>query len=514
MIRLKLNRKQNVKRIGVMCLSGLMAFSSIQVDRGIMLKAAGKTVEAYESNSYGNTSQGENKESDAEYMYNGIKSYDSAYKGEYKEKSKVSNSNFYSKSRTIKYWASEGNEYGILWGNANGNTISIDIFNDKKTFSWSGSNLEFVFLAACNQLNKEGSNPVKRYAKAMLGDKAVRVICGYHSNAPKSIDTDVVKQFLKWVRTGESVKSSWIKANEYYVGKNYTNVRNYAVLTHSGNAQYSRFPGFSSTTYTRPGKSSKKIIRFRRGVESGEKIVSVSSLKKSSIEKKVPSYRLKAIPVKVFAKRKCKDMVFNEENTIITDGGEIASKEIDISREKIYKISSEYFKDNLNPKESTVELKKSNMVVAPIVVSDACTDEEETNVAYSVHFQNTYENIPIEGDGYNVIIDSKGVKYSSTTWHNYQKEEIDTEMIDIDQAVDIACDEMKKETLRLYKKGSNNQLKEAQKIKKVSVAFVYNGKTGYYEPVYQFDFDNDITKEVSCIDGELLEGVEENDEKK
>ena len=38
------------------------------------------------------------------------------------------------------------------------------------------------FLAACYQLS--GDKNRGKYANAMIGDKAVRVICGYHEQAP------------------------------------------------------------------------------------------------------------------------------------------------------------------------------------------------------------------------------------------------------------------------------------------------------------------------------------------
>jgi len=76
---------------------------------------------------------------------------------------------------------------------------------------------------------------------------------------------------MEYAKTGESVKSSWIKANEYVAGLNNNQkdalAANYAVLTHYGDVQYSRFPGFPGNTYGRPDSSSKKILRFRRNIE-------------------------------------------------------------------------------------------------------------------------------------------------------------------------------------------------------------------------------------------------------
>lgn len=485
--------KMNKKQIGVLCMSGLLAFSSVIIPPNMVSYAAGKTQEAFEANNY-------DDKSDAKVIYNGIKSYDSKYTGVFKEKSAVSNSNFYSKSRTIKYWASEGNMDGQLWGNASSSTVDIDIFNDKDNFSWSGSNLEFVFLAACNQLNKEGKNPVKKYAKAMLGNKAVRVICGYHSNAPgKSYDYKVAEKFLKYAKTGESVKSSWIKANEDLTS--YTNAKNYAVLTHSGNVQYSRFPGFSSKTYSRPGASSKKIIRFRRGVESGETIINTASINKGVIGTKIPNYRLKSKPIKIVAKKNCRDVVFHDETSIITDGGDIRSEKININNKQLYNESINYFRNNLSYKEGKIILKRSNMSVAPILAEDILSDGEEETIAYSIQFQNDYEGIPIEGEGYQVIIDNEGIKYTSNKWNQYEKEEIKTEVLDVEDAVEILEKEIKKER-KSYGIMAMNQEKG---IKKLSVSFVYNGESGYYEPAYHFEFVDNSIKDVSCVDGTLLE---------
>lgn len=476
-----------------------MAFSGVSTYLGMEVQAAGKTVETFENNPYGG--ENESATSDAKQMYSGIKKYDSDYTGIFREGKEVKNSNFYSRSRNIKYWAGEGNTDGILWGNSS--DVYIDIFNDKDNFSWSGSNLEFVFLAVCNQLNKEGKNPVKKYAKAMLGDKAVRVICGYHDKAPATGDDDIVKQFIKIAKTGESVKSSWIKANEAYI-KNIPYAKNYAVLTHTGNAQYSRFPGFSSKTYERPGKSSKKIIRFRRGVEEGESIVNTSGMKKKSIEKMIPNYRLKAKPIKIVAKKDCQDVVFNDETKIITDGGEIKTDKVDISRKKLYQISTDYFNTNLKPQNGKITLNRSNMTVAPLLVSDACTDEEEQTIAYSVNFTNQYQGIPIEGEGYNVIVDSQGVKYTVSKWNQYQEEEIDTEMIGIDDAVEILQEEMKENTDGHTMKVKNNIQKQKNNIKELSVSFVYNEDSGYYEPAYHFELADNSVKEISCVDGTIL----------
>lgn len=318
-------------------------------------------------------------------------------------------------------------------------------------------------------------------------------------------DDEIAKKFLKFAKTGESVKSSWIKAKEAGDDDDILHAKNYAVLTHAGNAQYSRFPGFSSKTYTRPGKSSKKIIRFRRGVEDGEKIVQTSNLKKKSLENKIPNYRLKAKPIKIVAKRNCEDMVFNEETQIITDGGEIKTSKVEMSKKDLYQVSKDYFDKNLKVKNGNINLEYSDMTVVPILVSDACTDEEEQTIAYSVNLSNNYEGIPIEGEGYNVIIDNQGVKYTATEWNEYQKEEVETEMLGVSEAVEILKEELEEDT-KVHTMNINNNTQKKNSIKNLSISFVYNEASGYYEPSYHFELADDSVKDISCVDGTVLRG--------
>lgn len=189
-------------------------------------------------------------------MVYGVKNYISSYSTTYKEAYQVTKSDFYDKTKTIKYWAAHGTNAGSMWGTSN--NVQVNIFNDYSNFSWAGGNLEFVFLAVCKQLDGLGSNPRAEYARAMIGDRAVRTVCGYHEAAPSGIDDDIARKFLEYAKTEESVKSSWILANTYYANLGYS-TRDYLVLTHSGAVQYSRFEGFSDTIYNRPDASSTTI---------------------------------------------------------------------------------------------------------------------------------------------------------------------------------------------------------------------------------------------------------------
>ena len=388
-----------IERVAVV----ILVFCMVMLD-GVDVSAAGKTIGAYKCTKYGD------KGSDAKTIYDGVKGKNYSGTYAYAGTKKITSADFYDKSKTIKYWSSHGLLSGNLYGNAK---YDVD-FTVKKDFTWAGGNLEFVFLAACNQLNKDGG-PLKTYAKAMRGDKAVRVVCGYHSTAPDGGDNLVAKKFIEYAKTGESVKSSWIKANEYVAGlKNNQKdalAGNYAVLTHSGNAQYSRFPGFPGNTYERPNAESKKILRFRRKVENEVVLkaakMNVNVLNDNNIEKE---------PIKFKVDSSCDDMVFNEGNKLSLDGGELEIHEIQISKNDIYKKVRNYLDENVI-NSSEIELDKKHMEIQPIVVDDACSDvKNDMIVAYSVSFPHMYEGEKVNSDNLIAIVDEKGVKYAAVNW--------------------------------------------------------------------------------------------------
>ena len=250
----------------------------------------------------------------------------------------------------------------------------------------------------------------------MRGNKAVRVVCGYHSKAPDGGDNLVAKKFIEYAKTGESVKSSWIKANEYVAGLNNNKkdalAGNYAVLTHSGNVQYSRFPGFPGKTYSRPDAKSKKILRFRRKVENE---VILKAAKKTNMNVLNDTY-IEQTPIKFKVDPSCDEMAFNEGNKLSLDGGEVKIKKIQLTKSDIYKQVDEYIEDNvINSNE--IELNKEYMEINPIVMDDACSDlTQDTVVAYSVTFPHMYKGNKINNDNLVAIVDEEGVKYTAMNW--------------------------------------------------------------------------------------------------
>lgn len=91
---------------------------------------------------------------------------------------------------------------------------------------WTGTNrsisrwdddIEWVFLAACNQLSS-GYDSRVRYARTLLGDpNRAHAIWGYDYSAPGDADdVAIVNEFFEWIGEGTSIRYAWLKANESF----------------------------------------------------------------------------------------------------------------------------------------------------------------------------------------------------------------------------------------------------------------------------------------------------------
>lgn len=395
--------------------------------RFINVHAAGKTIGGYKLNSY--TSE---KGSDVKTILDGVYAKDSSYVKTSHNGSAVVNSDFTDKTKTIKYWSGHGNVEGKLWGN---NTAASVIM--KNTTKFSGGNLEFIFLSACNQLNGDKSNPRSWYAKSMIGEKAVRVICGYHSYAPAECDNQVAKEFVKVAKTGESVKSSWIKANVALADQGWTNPKNYLVLTHNNNTQYSRFEGFSSTTYSRPNASSTSILRFSSAYPNGTNQpyaapvpININQMKSIGTSKNSELLALNSVEIPDYT-------IIMEEvqaDTSLNASGEIGHTPLEITESEAKEAAINRLNTTINKKDFfsmeqfTVDeqslQQEMNVEVAPIVMAEVLEDssqEVEVPVAYTVSYKNSFDGIQIAGDHYTTIEDDDGTKYNSFVWHDVKK---------------------------------------------------------------------------------------------
>lgn len=400
-----------VKNLIIIVVAVVVLFSCV-----VSVVAAGKTIEAFKCNSYSGTS-------DCEVMINGVKAqvpeYTSTFKNRYSNPG-ISQSDFTGKSKAIKYWASHGSNSGSLWGDCGVSFNVMDISN----FKWSGSNLEFVFLAACNQLDGANRNPRAKYANAMIGSNAVRVICGYHEGAPQAgpnHDAAVANNFIAKARTGESVKSSWIQANQMY-GNRY-----YCVLTHSGNVQYSRFEGFPGLTYTRPGASSTTILRFSAANPNGtvQPLTSGGTELETRIQElNIPDYSIRATDIDISVAPEMKTTVLKIGDYLTTQNGEIGHRHIPLSEEQALLKAKEWM-ENTYIGAGWSDFENAELMILPIVMAEVdlngnVENEKEVCVAYDISLNSNFNGVPIFGDRYCAIVDDKGVVSSAINHRKYE----------------------------------------------------------------------------------------------
>ncbi len=246
-------------------------------------------------------------------------------------------------------------------------------------------------MAACYQLS--GDKNRGKYANAMIGNKAVRVICGYREKAPgagASKDGAVVDNFIKYAKTGESVKSSWILANKEY-GNN-----NYLVLTHKGNVQYSRFEGFPGNTYSRPGAGSTTILRFSsakpNGVTQPRNLLGNLKLGEETdgTDITIPNYAIKATNVDVSVKEDMDVTVLSDDGGTTTLNGELKDQSVEITADEAENRTAEWLNEAFEGVNFT-DFDNGNLELREIVAAEVDLDgnpqnEVEKTVAYDITY--------------------------------------------------------------------------------------------------------------------------------
>lgn len=126
-------------------------------------------------------------------------------------------------------------------------------------------------------------------------------------------------------------------------------------------------------------------------------------------------------PVKFEVNPTCEEMVFNDEDKLSLDGGEVKANEVELSKSEIYKEVTGYVDKNLLNSEK-VDLIEKEMIVEPILMDNALSDDrEEKVVAYSVTFPHIYDGYTVEGDKLVAIVDGEGVKYTAVNWSEIQE---------------------------------------------------------------------------------------------
>lgn len=465
----------------------------------IPVYAAGKTVEAFKNNTFTGTS-------DCRKFVNGIKGQVPSYTATLKEGAGISISDFQRKTKAIKYWASHGSSSGRLWGTASG--VDFNIHNIGN-FKWSGSNLEFVFLAACYQLS--GDKNRAKYANAMVGDKAVRAICGYHEQAPgagTNKDGAVVDHFMSYAKTGESVKSSWILANKKY-GNN-----NYLVLTHAGNAQYSRFEGFPGSTYSRPGAGSTTILRFSSanpgGVPQPRNLSADLEIGRNAdgIDIAIPNYAIRATDVDINVKEDMNVTVLSDDGGTTTLNGEIKEQGVEITADEAENKSVEWINRAFNGINFT-EFDNGNMEIREIVAAEVDLDgnsqnEVEKTVAYDVTYNYTFDGIPVKGDFYSAIVDDTGVVSSLVNHNEYEKMPSQrSAQLSLEDALRVLESEVEGDSVSMAVT-RDASMRTPSDISDVEVAFCDGDNDGIFEPAYIFELTDGSSYQINSFTGECL----------
>lgn len=497
------------RKLSIICT--IVAMCLLINNFSVVCSAAGKTVAGYKSTYYSGTA-------DAYEMVYGVKDYDSGYSTTYKEANQVSNSDFYDKSKTIKYWAAHGTNTGRVWGESN--TTSINIFSDYSDFSWAGGNLEFVFLAVCKQLDGLGSNPRAEYARAMIGNSAVRTVCGYHEAAPSGIDDDIARKFLEYAKTGESVKSSWMLANTYYADRGWS-CRDYLVLTHSGAVQYSRFEGFPGLTYSRPNASSTTILRFSSTGSNTQPLsepVLVQGLQITAnvdelMNVDIPSSSLAAAPYYPSMGRSLDQATFNDGHAISSISKEIGDTPVSMNEADALSRAQAWFDQECSGLPVNLA-RTANVEVTPIVMAEVNLDggpEQEYVIAYSVNKHNTYNGIPIVGDHCNVILDDEGTVFSSVQWSDYTEVENDTSRsaeysMSFEDAAAAVSDYLATSEKYLCSMDSiDSALSNGIPVENVELVYALNNDSGTYQPCWRFMVKGYAAVLVNCFSGNINE---------
>lgn len=420
--------------------------------------------------------------------------------------SSVKKADFYSTGEYIKYWASHGLTDGTIYGDANNVSFNVK----SQSLKWSGNNLEFVFLATCSQLS---SGLINKYADAMKGNKGVRAVAGYHKAAPSGMtggDRDVVNRFMNIAKTGESVKASWIIANEQSkIGANCS------VLAHGGVAQYSRFSGFPGATYTRPSGSNV----FKYDVTVRESPITLSNTSVGTLNFKidveelanleVPNYKLKKID-KLYTVNDAVDaMVFEEDTEIYTLSGEIGDENITYDEKEAIAKTEEWVDNAFNEFDSTMTKNPSvKEVVKTEVTDDYKEGEKGSTVAYIISFNNEIDDYKVQDEGIKVIVDNFGVKYSSIDWNDYEKvasfegRTISHE-VGYEEAISILEKEINSNTQSRSLLLNSNE--DSNTVVNAEIMFSYDEESNLCIPVWHYEMEDGRAYNIKCDTGEISE---------
>ncbi|MBQ9983844.1 MAG: hypothetical protein IJP29_04575 [Lachnospiraceae bacterium] len=112
--------------------------------------------------------------------------------------------------------------------------------------------------------------------------------------------------------------------------------------------------------------------------------------------------------------------------------------------------------------------------------------------------KNTYDGIEIQGDYLSGVVSNTSTAYLAGNWNQLKKVKVGNNrksVVDYNAAVNKVTKQFGSSTKATNSIGSMNNGK---------LAFVYNDKTGYYEPNWVFESEKEaVTYNVNCLSGAL-----------
>lgn len=419
--------------------------------------------------------------------------------------------------RTVMYWSAHGDSTGQMWG-SNGPFDALSQINISGTDSdwenpthtitrsdWDGD-LEFVFISACNQLH---SDIRYKYARGMLGTNRVRVISGYHDYAPgPPCDGYITQTFETYADASESVKSSWIQANEYWAARGYSNPNNWCVLTHAGSVQYSRMPGFGGVQYDRPGTATASILRFSQlypngtpqplELTAGGLLLSCEPQTQVSI----PTYSVHPSAMDISAAGSNGDarsieVIREDADECLYAVRELGDGPVTLGREAAVELARNWASAVFGDRASVFTANLSDvipLVVAEVNLEGQTKEETESTFAYSVRFANNYEGVRVRGNFCLTLVDDNGVAASALRWQAFTKSgaELKGEPLSYDAAIELLSAARAGDT-----DPNSRTLRNAELVYSTEVV-----EDGSYRPTWEFDMADGSIVLIDCFTSE------------
>lgn len=335
--------------------------------------------------------------------------------------------------------------------------------------------LRILIMASGYQLD---SRVVKYYARIMAAS-SVRAIAGYHDVAPVTIDDEIASTFIAIANIGDSVRSSWSRANTIVPGSYGNPEYNWAVLVYKdGGNEYYRFPDFHGNTYADPVPGTP-IYRYASFLDYPG-IVEYSSTGSSNIESNIAS-----LPLMIYgndtADRSAAD--FNYQVPVY-------NQEIGLDQEAVVKnyLASEYKIKDFSDKICV----RTHVEEEQVDTEEGLLSETKKVVERTFSYYDTYNGIKIKGSFISASVDSEGVK------NVYDARKGVSDFVAADDKA-VVNKMISKETA--IKAAKANYIMESD-IVAVALAYVPAGN-GTYQLCYEIQFTGDFCY-VNVQTGEIM----------